>query len=244
MTRGFLVFITMFALVFIVAIGAVWVIIEAKDERVFEQVRGWAQIVQPLLTLATAIVAGFVAYQTFLTPFSPEIIVRPYTWRMAPATAEYRSLDVAMWLTISNRGAMSGSLDDLVVRISLPKGKWVLQPLFFARPVEYYQTFFGVNFNVPPAEGPFTPIFLAGKSQITKVVVFNPQAVQDFDLTFVEPGQHKITLYARYNGGKFEEITTQNLVFIKEDLERWAAGQTIAGQIVERDKPPRELLPK
>jgi len=244
MARGFLVFLGMFAIVFAVAIGAVWIFIETRNDRVFEQVRGWAQIAQPILTFATVLVAAFVAYQTFLTPFSPRVIARPYTWRMGPATPESRSLDVAIWLTISNRGAMSGSLDDLAVRITLPKGSWILEPRFFARSAEYYQTFWGVNFNALPAEGLFTPIFLPGKSQTTRVVVFGPAGVQDFDPTFTEPGVHRLTLYARYNGGKFEKVTTQNLIFVKDDLERWATGETIAGQVVERDKPTRELLPK
>jgi hypothetical protein len=56
------------------------------------------------------------------------------------------------------------------------------------------------SFSPDDVEGPFTPIFLAGRAQVTKAVSFSPGlGASDFDLSLVEAGQHKLHLFARYN---------------------------------------------
>jgi len=160
MTQGLSVFLVLLGLSLLVLGGIVWVAAAVRNPQVFEQARGWAQILGPILTFFSLLIAALVAYGTFLTPFEPVLIARPFAWRLGPATADSRSFEVVMWITISNKGALSGTLDDLAVQIALPKGKWVLEPLAFVKSDDYYQLLFGRKFDYPPFEGPFTPIFL------------------------------------------------------------------------------------
>src|SRR3712207_9205953 len=103
MNQGLLIILVIIALALLVVAGVGWVIGAARNEQVFEQARGWAAIIGPLLTALSLLVAAFVAYRTFLTPFEPITIARPYTWRMGPVTPTSRSLEIVMWVTVSNK---------------------------------------------------------------------------------------------------------------------------------------------
>jgi len=233
------------ATLFILAVANFgWVVGAAENEQVFEQARGWAAIIGPVLTSVSLLIAAFVAYKNYLTPFEPVTIARPYIWRMGPVTHESRSLEIVMWITVSNKGAVSGTLDDLAVQIQLPKGKWTLEPLAFAKSDEYLQLMFGRQSEYPPVEGPFTLMLLTGKSQITKAVIFVPATggLTDFNPSFAEAGQHRLTLSARFNSKEFISVKTETLIFEDELLEQWKAGNMIGGQVTQREKPTRELL--
>jgi len=61
------------------------------------QLQKWAGILNPCATFLSIAVAWLLEYctlhQTPLTPFSQVITARPFTWRMGPVTADWRSLN-------------------------------------------------------------------------------------------------------------------------------------------------------
>lgn len=244
MNQGLIVILASFAALFIVACLVGWVIIATRNPQVFDQARGWAQIIGPLVTTGSVLVAILVAYQTFLTPFKPEITARPFAWRLGPVTEESHSFEIVMWLTIANEGAIAGKLTDLAIRITLPNGQFTLEPIAFVKSDEYYQVLLGKQLPDAPIEGPFTPIFLPGRSQHRLAVLFLPGTggVADFNPLLVQPGQHNLSLYARFNSGSFELIKSEEIIFEPDHLKQWQAGITIGGQVTQRDKPTRELL--
>ena len=78
-----------------------------------------------------------------------------------------------------------------------------MEPLVFAKISESYQNALKGQFSTDDVEGPFTPIFLAGRTQVTKAVSFCPGiGANDFDMNLVEAGQHLVHVFARYGQAK------------------------------------------
>jgi hypothetical protein len=186
-------------------------------------------------------VAAYVAYTTWLSPFRPVFQTRPFVWRLGPGTVN--QFNIVIYLSISNEGATSGAVSDLLIDIYLPqgKGKWTLEPYFTVKPTEFYQDVLRAEVKVPlppeSIEGPFTPIYLPGRTQTTKAVLFGPgMGQQEFDLTMIASGQHALRLYARYNSKTdLEHVASAKIIFENDVIARWKAGETVAGEVRHRD---------
>lgn len=208
------------------------------------KVKEWAGAAAPFIALLSLATAVSVAYVSWLTPFAPIILARPFTWRMAPVTPTTRSLNIVFWLTISNTGARPGSIDDLVLEVAFPKGKCLLQPIAFVKSEDYFLSNFGKQLEFPPFEGPFTPLFLAGRSQVTRAVFFSPASESAFDPAFVESGVHMIRLYSRAQSRRFELSTEQKLILEDDLIAAWKGGGTVGAMVNHRDTDVANLLPK
>jgi hypothetical protein len=196
-----------------------------------------------LVGAATAALVGIVgAYYSFFTPFSPQVTVGVYTWRVRPEGSPNPSVEIALWLSVQNRGVTPGEIRDLMAVLSLPKGDWLLSPMFFLDSQAYLRAISNSNDspNLPTTE-PFSPIFVAGRGQTSKSVLFMP-----FDgkanRQFLEPGIHKIRFFARLEDGSVIRVAERNIVFEPGVVENWRRGTTIGGAQFERDRPEEEVL--
>jgi hypothetical protein len=208
------------------------------------RVKDWVPVAAPFIALLSLGTAVSVAYLSWMTPFAPVILARPFTWRMGPVTPTAKSFDIVFWITISNTGARPGSIDDLVVEVAFPKGRFLFQPIAFVKSEDYFLGNFGKVFEFPPFEGPFTPLFLGGRSQVTRAILFSPAFESSgFDPAYVDIGVHKISLYSRVQGGKFERSTEQKLVLEADLIAAWKAGGTVGAMVNHRDTNVANLLP-
>ena len=95
----------------------VWMLATNKSETTTATISAWIQLVSLGFAFVTIVVALVGAYNTFFKPFSPEITVGPYTWRLRAANSPSLQIDVAMWLSLHNSGAIPGQISDLIVVI-------------------------------------------------------------------------------------------------------------------------------
>ncbi|SRR6266566_3129494 len=199
------------------------------------------QFISPLITLVSILIAAFVAYQTWLSPFHPTVEMRPLIWRLGPGNPPSCPLTVVIYSTFFNTGSISGVVSDLLLEIELPKGKWVMEPLFFVKAGEFYQDILKPEAKVPfppeHVEGPFTPIFLPGRTQVTKAILFCRElGKSDFNIDLVEPGQHPLRIFARYNlAAELTKVVDAKIVLEPDVIKGWRTGVTQVGEVRHRD---------
>lgn len=214
--------------------------ISLLPEGVLGRMGAWLRAVVPVAVLVAMLFTAVGAYQAFLTPFSPSVTASPLIWRLGPGTPSQPFM-LSLWLTLTNRGARDGSVDDLAAIVSFPRGEWLLVPRLTLRPGDYYQALHGGKAEPAPVEGPFAPMFLPGRTQVTKVVLFDAMAGK-FDPSLAEPGDHMLRVFARYQRGGFTPILTERLMLGKAEVDRWRAGGQIGGVIHHAIRPRPEML--
>jgi hypothetical protein len=153
----------------------------------FSAVGHWTQLFQ----LSGLFLAAFGAYMTFLTPFSPEVALRPIACRRPPFVY-FKATEIVLWLTFSNSGAIAGRVDDLELMIQFPTGRCYFDPYMFIASDRYIQVV-TYGSNTSPFEAPFGPIFLPGKSQVARAVYFlaSPTNCKE---EFIEEGRRTLSL--------------------------------------------------
>jgi hypothetical protein len=196
-----------------------------------------------LIGAATATIVGIIgAYYSFFTPFSPQVTVGAYTWRVRPETSPNPPVEIALWLSIQNRGVTPGEIRDLMAVLSLPKGDWLLTPMFFVDSQAYLKAISNAQDSPDlPTMEPFSPIFVAGRGQTSKAVLFIPFETKA-DRKLLEPGVYKIRFYARLDSGNVIQVAERKIVFEKDVIESWRRGTTIGGAQFERDRPAEDVL--
>lgn len=210
-----------------------------------EASRTLAQVLGPVTAVGAVIVAVYVAYQTWLAPFQPRFEARPYVWRAGPGTIG--GFEIVFFFTIFNEGALPDTISDFLLEITVPNGKLILEPRFYFKPTEYYQTYYKPEIKTPfdssMIEGPFVPLFLPGRSQISKAVGFvRGSGEHDFDQKLVVAGKHTVTLYVRYGTrGELTKVSKQDIIFDDDVLASWKAGKTVANEVVHRDTDVKNL---
>jgi hypothetical protein len=214
--------------------------------RYVEIAREAAPLISPavtaVLTIGSLGVAAFAAYTNWLSPFKPQVSeMRPVILILGPATPV--PFNIITYLTFFNAGATSGVVNDLLLEIEFPKGKAIMEPLVFAKVSETYRDAQKGQFSPDDVEGPYTPIFLAGRAQVTKAVSFCPGlGVHDFDMSLVEVGQHAVRVFARYNlAGKFTKIGNSTIIIEPDVLSNWKSGKTQVFEFRHRDTEIKKL---
>lgn len=236
------VFILLIGCLILAAFG--WLVWASYD---IEMVRSWEPILGLFLSVITLAAGFFVAYVEWLSPHSISVMARPYIWRLGPVKPDAKSIELTFWLTVSNNGARPGAIEEFFVMVSMPKAKWVLQPVAFVKQDEYFLLQFGKQFDLPPTLGPFTPIYLAGRSQITKTIMFVPMTGkdEDFNPLLVEAGVHEVSIYAKLQDEEAPRLVAkQKLIIEKDVLDMWRSGQTVGGMVAHHESDYRKKLPK
>jgi hypothetical protein len=200
-----------------------------------------SQFISPLIALFGISIAAFVAFKTWLSPFQPIVELRPVIWRLGPGNPASSPFAVVLYCTFFNKGAVSGVVSDLLLELELPKGKWLLEPLVFVKGGEFYRDLLKPQTETPfPPEhvdGPFTPIFLPGRTQVTKAVLFcRGLGKDDFNIDLLEPGQHPLHIFARYNlARELTRITAAKIAVESDVIAGWKAGVAQVGEVRHRD---------
>lgn len=149
----------------------------------------------------------------FLLPFSPQITIGSYTWRVRPDGSPNPRADVALWLSVRNTGVTPGEITDFIAILSLPKGDWLLTPMFYVDSEAYLRTISRPQDSPDlPATEPFAPLFIPGRGQVSKAILFKPFEGKA-NRQWMEPGVHKITFYAQLHGGSIMKAGERKIVF-------------------------------
>jgi hypothetical protein len=219
-----------------------WSIYVARQDGQLSRANAWIGAFQLLLGFL-ATVAGMVgAWYTFFTPFYPKVTVGPYTWRVRPDGSPNIPVEIVLWLSVANEGARPGVVQDLIATVSLPKGDWLLTPMFLVDSAAYLKGLMNPQDspNLPAVE-PFTPIPLPGKAQIAKGVLFAPFEGKA-NRGLLEAGTHKVSFYVDFGGGDVRHAAERKIVIEPDMVAQWRAGTTIAGTQFQRDRPFEDLL--
>jgi hypothetical protein len=202
-----------------ILLGLLWWL---SRESVMSGARNWVQ----LLSFVGIVVAIFGAYENFLTPFSPSFLVDAFLYHLGPKPYTYEgTFDMTLWLSISNSGASAGELDQLALKVQFPKGACVLQPVMFASSADVIKSVYK-GAEVVPFDGPFTKLFIPGKAQINKAIVFRPL---NWNPNFVEPGTFRLSLFARFGDGKTQLLTDRlPLVINEQQVNDWKSGKPVS----------------
>ena len=204
----------------------------------WDAIKNWAQ----LLSFSGIILAAFGAYETYLTPFSPDVDAGTIQCRLGTNTY-FPPSEMLIPLTFSNRGAASGYLNALAVVVSFPKGDCLFEPWFFVAADQYTRILTmglanpgasTIPLKDPPFEAPFGPVLLAGRSQVSKAVIFG-QAPVGCKPEYIEAGQHVLAIYGQYNHGKQKELRKLNFILAQDKIDQRKAGRTVAIQMMSQD---------
>lgn len=227
-------------LVVVIVSFTVWLYFNIKHSKkgdTLSRSTAWIRFLQLILGMIAMIGTAVGVYYNFFTPFSPKFTVGPYSWRIRPVGSPNFPVEVALWLSASNLGATSGTIQDIVAKVSLPKGEWFLKPRFFIDSSQYLQLMMKPNDSPQMSVTElFSPIFLGGKSQVTKSILFIPSKGKA-DLKLLEPGIHSASFYIEFEDGSLVLLTKRKMVLELDMIEKWRKGTTIAGAQFERDKP-------
>lgn len=205
--------------------------------------QAWTQLLQFLVAVCSAAVAGIGLYYTFFTSFSPRLSIGATMWRIRPMGSSNTPIEIAALLTIMNEGARPGFVEDLAVRLHFPSGEWFLSPVAIIDSGKYY------DLIASPSDSPklpviefFSPLAVGGKSSVTKFVMFSPFG-NDADRNIMEAGVYHLHFYFRHSkSDSFHDLGTRKLVLESDVLEDWKNGTTIVGVVLERPTDPRPLI--
>lgn len=208
--------------------------------------RELASTVGPLLSVLSLLLASYVAYQSWLSPFSPRVEVRPVVWRAGPGVPE--ALSISVFLTAFNEGALPGSITDLLVEVRFSDKRWVFEPRRIERASEFAQTSMKPEVKVPfdpsTVESFFTPIFLPGRTQTSKVVTFGPALGKNTFDGVIVPGVHPLRIYARYNRDRELQLVADGKIIFDDGLiASINEGKTVSNLLDHRDTDIKALLP-
>ena len=128
--------------------------------------------------------------------------------------------------------------------IYFPKGEWFLTPMYFAESSDYLKAIMKSNDSPElPVTEPFSFIYLAGNSQVSKCIVFIPFEGKA-DRNILEPGIFFISFYVQYENESFSLLTKRKIIIEKDQIDEWRNGTTIGGEQFERDTQVEPLLRK
>jgi hypothetical protein len=106
-----------------------------------------------------------------------------------------------------------GEITDFIAILSLPKGDWLLTPMFYVDSEAYLRTISRPQDSPDlPATEPFAPLFIPGRGQVSKAILFKPFEGKA-NRQWMEPGVHKITFYAQLHGGSIMKAGERKIVF-------------------------------
>jgi hypothetical protein len=214
-----------------------------------ETAKELSPFVAPLVALGATSAAVHMAYKMWLSPFAPVVHPRIMFWRLGPGAAPGWPIGIVIYITAFNDGATPGVINNLFIRIDLPKGQWFLEALLFVKPAQFYQSLFKKEIKSPfdfdVVEGPFTPIVLSAREPVTKAILFTRGlGHKDFDGSLFEPGLHDIRLFSQFDIlSTPTEIYHGKINFDAELIANLRDGKTITGEVRTGDRAVRELLP-
>lgn len=118
-----------------------------------------------------------------------------------------------------------------------------MEPFVFPKIGEAYRDVLKGQFSPDSVEGPFTPVFLAGRTQVTKAVSFCPGLGEgDFDMTHVEAGQHPVRVFARYDFAKeLTKIGDARIIIEPDAFRDWKLGKSVLSEYRHRDTDIKKL---
>ena len=222
------------------AVIAVLVWLGRLQASMWEAIKNWAQ----LLSFSGIILAAFGAYKTYFTPFSPEAAAGTIQFRIG-ANTYFPNSEMVIPFSFLNNGAVTGRLDNLAAVVSFPQSDCLFDPYFFVAMDQYTKLLTTVlaypqGASVPqivkeaPFEGPFGPILLPGKTQISKAVIF-AQSSQGCKKESIVSGRYPLVVWGQFNHGKPKEIRKLWFELTPDKVDQWRAGQTVAVQMMQGD---------
>jgi hypothetical protein len=208
-----------------------------------KQAANWIALIQLLVALIVMLVSGAGVYLTFLTPFNPTVAVDAYTWKLRPVNSQGYAFEVVAWINIVNTGALSGTIQDLAIRINFPRGELILQPMLELNSRDYIRSVWATTDDKSiPAESLFAPISISGRSSFAKPILFAPLG-RPLDPKLFEPGVYHAVFYQQDKPSMaFKKLFSRKLILAEDHLQQWRSGTTITAANFERPTDPVPLI--
>jgi hypothetical protein len=200
----------------------------------------------PLLISIIAVgVSVFSTWKAWLSPFKPRFNAGAPLLALSPdKEGKNYSLTPIIPVSIVNTGARGGTIKDINVTVTAGDYKWVLEPYFFCSE-------FGMAGVKEKAREVFHHIYIGGKKEIYKNVLFNPVIKGDQlrpptfarDKGEIPSGKYVFEFYMSY-GASSELRLVQILRFniSEEQAEAISRGTGIIIPLVEEGVSARDEL--
>jgi len=172
----------------------------------------------------------YTAYETWLKPFHPVFTLGEMIIHSVPGVDNPQGPPInksfILPMTITNRGAISGVIEDLVLTIQKtgdPDPKWLYDALIEGDETVYYRQVWSGEVPAAFLRYRFRPFMLKGKEVIQKFFLFGviednkafPGRAWQF-----EPGSYRFRLLARVSGNKsFSEEWSKTFTFNEKVLK-------------------------
>lgn len=136
--------------------------------------QGWLSVVIAAVSLAISVATWW--WQTG-KPFAARLVLGDVIWRLETlegGTDRIPSLIAS--IVFGNDGAKPGCVADVVLVVqSESRGtRWIFLPAFYVRAREYIKGLPASGSLIEAAEGTFAPVWLAGHSDVIRVIAFLP----------------------------------------------------------------------
>ena len=178
------------------------------------------------------------------TSFNPKVVAGPYIWNLGIPKDGGIAFNVIFWLTFANEGDTPGTIQNLKLRICLPKGDWVVHPRFVVDGKRYYEMFAKQQYDASMWGEPYTPIYLPGKFQTTRSILFVPSIDFDWSLSFIEPGEYRATLSAQSLDSELVDVWMGSFAVSAEELKAMREKRQQIRRVVISEKPKSISCPR
>lgn len=139
---------------------------------------GCISIAAFLVSVVSLLVSWATNWRTTLAPFDPQIILGGIFWRLETPKGETSPVTTVVSLIVFvNRGAREGCILDVSadLKASRRRATWKFYPAFYINLDRYIEGLHSGKTGAEVAEAPFYPVFLAGRSQVVKMVMLLPR---------------------------------------------------------------------
>jgi|GEM_PF-1502277 len=208
----------------------------------------WAEIISSLLSLSALVVSVITAYRTLLAKFKVNVFVKP----RVVLNRFNKMPSLVVGCEISNRGAQSSSIDDIVLHVKYREhnshqgaksiSTYLFLPVLIRENYNIFATYQDIDFE------PFQSISVPINTRLTKFIVFSPRNNNGFSPL---EGEIELQLFSRNSGeAKWHKASTELRVPIDADsATKWKDPNGNMGILIEtldhnslREKLMEEIL--
>jgi len=198
---------------------------------------GVVQWISFALSVLAFVISAVIAYMTTFSGPDIQVSVSSPQWVLEG------QLRIKLTCVFSNRGARSGVIDDVMLRLESQDDatKWLLYPLVEVDERKFWES--EEPGDREKAESSVYPVWVAGKQSQVVTYLFVPLPDHpDFPYRGIKPHKFKFVLMTRSNGKwEWERQPPATIVLSKDTLDKMSPSGTMQDYFEEFDRARHEI---
>jgi hypothetical protein len=194
------------------------------------------------------IISVILAWKNYLSPFHIEIFcgyprLEPLPCKLEDGSTVTR-FSAILPLYFTNTGAREGVIRDIVLVVNSDQNEWLFHPFFYTKYSISTEPALGTKLIKDPSNEPFYPVYLAGKSEVHKSIVFSLLKHDRFPLGTnpLSTGKYSFTLKTLEAGKRdYETKLVFDVTLNNEQVNHLSAGNYLI-PFLDEVKDKREKL--